>query len=79
MYMGLDISIAIVWETKEKKHIDKNLYGMSTVYIGYSEFRLVCDFGVVLCKTLDGLVCEKEKYKTICDDLDGTFSELSGY
>lgn len=28
---------------------------------------------------LDELVCEKEKYKSICDDLDGTFSELSGY
>lgn len=27
----------------------------------------------------DELVCEKEKYKAICDDLDGTFSELSAY
>lgn len=28
---------------------------------------------------LDYLLKEKEKYKFICDDLDSTFSELTGY
>lgn len=32
-----------------------------------------------ICEKLDELVIEKEKYKAICDDLDGTFSELSAY
>jgi tropomyosin-2 len=27
----------------------------------------------------DDLFHEKEKYKSICDDLDQTFSELTGY
>lgn len=27
----------------------------------------------------DALFSEKEKYKAICDDLDGTFAELTGY
>lgn len=27
----------------------------------------------------DTLFGEKEKYKAICDDLDGTFAELTGY
>lgn len=27
----------------------------------------------------DALFNEKEKYKAICDDLDGTFAELTGY
>jgi hypothetical protein len=27
----------------------------------------------------DKLTVEKDKYKCICDDLDGTFAELTGY
>lgn len=37
-----------------------------------------------MCKKIkmlfaDRLFHEKEKYKAICDDLDSTFAELTGY
>lgn len=33
----------------------------------------------VITKLSDTLFNDKEKYKSICDDLDSTFAELTGY
>lgn len=34
---------------------------------------------LVLYSDLDELLAEKERYKTISEDLDGTFAELAGF
>lgn len=49
---------------------------ISSTYISDNPSVYAADTNAILS---DALFNEKEKYKAICDDLDGTFAELTGY
>lgn len=45
----------------------------------FSGAKLIRYYIDVITKLSDTLFNDKEKYKSICDDLDSTFAELTGY
>lgn len=76
---------AITSLKKVTKLLNRNIliinWSISFVLLSSLQVRSITNFFAIYLITnfTDALFNEKEKYKAICDDLDGTFAELTGY